>query len=160
MKDILILSNKWHKHFIEVAKLTSNLSKDPSTQVGAVVVDRDRRILATGYNGFPKGIADTEERLNNRIEKYKHIIHAEMNCIYNATFNGVSLNNSILYVYGLPICSDCAKGLIQVGIKTVHICSSYTQNNMPDKWKEHWNISKLMFNEAGVEIINHDRELV
>ena len=54
MKDILILSNKWHKHFIEVAKLTSNLSKDPSTQVGAVVVDRDRRILATGYNGFPK----------------------------------------------------------------------------------------------------------
>jgi dCMP deaminase len=155
-----MLTQKWNDHFINVAKLTADLSKDPSTKVGAVAVDMDRRILATGYNGFPRGIADTEERLSNRNVKYQYIVHAEMNCIYNATYHGISLKDSVIYVYGLPICSDCAKGLIQVGIKSVCFASSYNWDIMPEKWQSHWRQSEAMFREAGVGIIDYDRKLV
>jgi dCMP deaminase len=70
-----------------------------------------------------------------------------MNCIYNATLNGVSLKDSDLYVYGLPICSDCAKGVIQVGIKRVFMCYP---NNINDKWQASFEDTKKMFDEAGI----------
>ena len=85
--------NNWDCRLIELAKTISTWSKDPSTKVGAVIVDSNRRILSTGYNGFPKGIKD-DERLENRDEKLEMIVHAEINAILFAERN---VNNSILY---------------------------------------------------------------
>jgi len=137
---------KWDKRFINVAREISTWSKDPSTQVGAVIVNDDRRILATGYNGFPRGIDDNDSRYQNREQKYKLVVHAEMNAIYNATYNGISLNESTLYVWGLPVCSECAKGVIQVGIKKIVMPNL----NFPEHWIESFQKTKEMFSEAGV----------
>ena len=91
-----------------MAKLISTWSKDPSTQVGTIAV-RNRTVIAQGYNGFPRNIND-DERYNNRKIKYKYIVHSEMNAIFNAAENGVSLRDSTIYTVGLPVCHDCAKG--------------------------------------------------
>jgi dCMP deaminase len=144
-KGIFILSNKWDKRFLEMAKLVASWSKDPSTQVGSVAV-RNRTVIAQGYNGFPRGIDDHELYYLNRAIKYKRIVHAEMNAIYNAAENGVSLKDSTIYVIGLPICHDCAKGLIQAGISRVVT----PEQEIPENWQDSITTSISMFKEAGV----------
>tara|TARA_X000000950_G_scaffold8415_2_gene9273 strand:- start:293 stop:745 length:453 start_codon:yes stop_codon:yes gene_type:complete len=141
------MQEKWDKRFLRVAQEISTWSKDPSKQIGAVAVNSDRRILATGYNGFPKGIEDRPERYIDRTIKYDLVVHAEMNCIYNATFNGISLKDSTLYVWGLPVCHDCAKGIIQVGINRIVMSA----DDIPQKWLESFDKSQRMFTEADVE---------
>ena len=145
MKGTLILSSKWDKRFMQMAKFVSTWSKDPSTQVGSIAV-RNRTVIAQGYNGFPRGIDDTTTRLDNRTEKYKFMVHAEMNVIYNAAENGVSLKDSTVYVYGLPVCSECAKGLIQAGIK--RIVTPY--QTVPENWQVSTTASQSMFGEVGI----------
>lgn len=140
--------NKWDSRFIELAKFYSTFSKDPSRKIGAVAVDPIKRtVLSCGFNGFPRGIEDTKERLNNREEKYKYVVHAEMNAIYNACLNGTSLDGSTLFVYGLPVCSECAKGIIQVGIKHV---AFLVEEVIPPVWTESWERTRKMFEEASV----------
>ena len=141
--------NKWDKRYLALAKEVASWSKDPSTQVGAVTVGNKKEVLSQGFNGFPRGIIDSEDRYNNRETKYKYVVHAEMNAIYNATYSGVSLDGAVLYVYGLPICSECAKGIIQVGIKKVIIEKSKELDN----WNESVALSQKMFDEAGVELV-------
>jgi len=141
------MTNKWDQRFISLAREISTWSKDPSTKIGAVIVNDDRRILATGYNGFPKGIEDTAERYENKEVKYETVIHAEMNAIYNATYNGISLRDSTIYVWGLPVCNDCARGIIQVGIKRVVMSA----NDIPEKWVASFSKSLNLFVEAEVE---------
>jgi len=138
---------KWDKRFINLAREISTWSKDPSTQVGAVIVNDERRILATGYNGFPRGITDNDWRYQDREQKYKFVVHAEMNAIYNATYNGISLNNSTLYVWGLPVCSECAKGVIQVGIKRIVM----PKLDFPERWVESFRKTRELFSEALVD---------
>ena len=130
---------------MQMAKFVSTWSKDPSTQVGSIAV-RNRTVIAQGYNGFPRGINDTTTRLDNRTEKYKFMVHAEMNVIYNAAENGVSLKDSTVYVYGLPVCSECAKGLIQAGIK--RIVTPY--QTVPENWQVSTTASQSMFGEVGI----------
>lgn len=149
-----IHSSKWQRRFMNISKEVSMWSKDPSRRIGACCISDDRRILVTGYNGFPKGIADTDERLNDRTTKYKHVIHAEMNCIYNAVEQGISLRGSTMFVYGLPVCSSCANGIIQSGIKYVVMeCEG-----VPETWAESWKETKEKFNEArvGYHFINSE----
>ena len=141
------MTKKWDQRFINLAREISTWSKDPSTKIGAVIVNDDRRILATGYNGFPKGIEDTAERYENKEVKYETVIHAEMNAIYNATYNGISLKDSTIYVWGLPVCNDCARGIIQVGIKRVVMAA----NDIPEKWVASFSKSLNLFVEADVE---------
>ncbi len=141
--------NKWDQRYLALAKEVSTWSKDPSTQVGAVTVGSKKEVLSQGFNGFPRGINDSDERYNNRDIKYKLVVHAEMNAIYNATYSGTSLDGATLYVYGLPICSECAKGIIQVGIKKVVVEKSKELDN----WNESVQLSQKMFDEAGVELI-------
>ena len=143
----LLTAAGWGDKYIHLAKEISTWSKDPSTQVGAIVVGCDGQILSQGFNGFPRGIKDSEERLNNRERKYELIVHAEMNAIYNASLNGVSLKDSTLYVYGLPICNECAKGIIQVGIKKV-IAMRPKKYNIA--WEESINNARNLFTEAEV----------
>lgn len=142
--------SKWGNRYISLAKEISTWSKDPSRKIGAVAVGDQGQILAQGYNGFPRGILDKADRYNERSTKYKYVVHAEMNVIYNATFNGVSLNNARLFVYGLPVCSECAKGIIQVGMKSVTI---YTDDAVPDTWTESFELTNNMFKEAGVSCL-------
>jgi dCMP deaminase len=139
---------RWNINYMELAKTISSWSKDPSTKIGAVAVGKRGQILAQGYNGFPRGIADSDERLHNREEKYKFTVHGEMNCIYNAALNGTSLDGADMYVYGLPVCSECAKGIIQIGIRRVFTCYP---TNIGEKWYESNKLTSQMFNEAGVE---------
>ncbi|NBT09243.1 MAG: CMP deaminase [Chitinophagia bacterium] len=135
--------NNWDCRLIELAKTISTWSKDPSTKVGAVIVDSNRRILSTGYNGFPKGIKD-DERLENRDEKLEMIVHAEINAILFAERN---VNNSILYTYPFMPCSRCAAIVIQSGIKKV-----VAPNNVPDRWQKSFERTKQMFKEAKVKL--------
>jgi dCMP deaminase len=104
-------------------------------------------VLSTGYNGFPRNIEDTDERLTDRSLKYKYIVHAEKNVIYNATYNGVSLDGATIYVSGLPCCDQCALGITQVGVKRVVMDGDPTN----PRWAESWELSKSIFNEANVE---------
>jgi len=134
---------------MQLAEVVSTWSKDPSTKIGAVAIGSKGQVLAQGYNGFPRGIDDTDDRLNTREEKYKYIVHAEMNLIYNATFNGISLNNSIVYVHGLPACSECAKGLIQVGVKGI-VMNKESIENADERWHESFELTIQLLNEAGV----------
>lgn len=148
MNDTLI---SWHHKYLHLAVHIASWSKDPSKQCGAVVVGNSGQILSQGYNGFPRGVTDSEERLNDRPTKYKFIVHAEQNAIYNACLNGTSLEGSTMYVHGLPICNDCCKGIIQSGIKRVVMPMSH--DFVSDKWEDAWKFSETMFNEAGVEIL-------
>ena len=145
--------NKWDKRYLALAKEISTWSKDPSTQVGAVTVGSKKEVLSQGFNGFPRGINDSAERYNDRQTKYKFVVHAEMNAIYNATYSGTSLDGATLYIYGLPICSECAKGIVQVGIKKVVIEKSKELDN----WNDSLKLSQAMFIEAGVELVIKDK---
>jgi dCMP deaminase len=142
---------KWDLRFIKLAEDVSTWSKDPRRKIGAVAVDPiDRRVLSTGYNGFPKWIRDDPQRMNDSYTKSKYVIHAELNCIFNAVYTGTSLRDTTLYVYGLPPCGECAKGIIQVGIRRI-VCE-YNTSNEDAKWTESFAHSQTMFIEAGVEL--------
>lgn len=141
------MSNKWDKRYLNLAKEVSSWSKDPSSKIGAVAIGSKGQVLAQGYNGFPRGLYDGDVRYNDKPTKYKFIVHAEQNVIYNATYNGVSLDGATLYVWGLPVCSDCAKGVIQVGIKRVVMPAA----DYPEHWLDSFDITSDMFGEAGVE---------
>ena len=143
----LLTAEGWGDKYMHLAKEISTWSKDPSTKIGAVVVGHDGQILSQGFNGFPRGIKDSEERLNNRERKYELVVHAEMNAIYNASLNGVSLKDSTLYVYGLPICNECAKGIIQVGIKKVVAMRPKVYNT---EWDASVKAAEALFREAEV----------
>ena len=141
------VSNNWDIRYLELAEQVSSWSKDPSRQIGAVAVGTKGQVLAQGYNGFPRGIKDSSLRYNNREIKYKFVVHAEQNVIYNATYNGVSLDGATLYVWGLPVCSDCAKGVIQTGIKRVVM----PLQEIPDHWVDSWALTQLLLNEANIK---------
>jgi len=138
---------KWDERYINLAKEVASWSKDPSRKIGAVAIGHKGQVLAQGYNGFPRGIDDNEERLNNREVKYQYVVHAEKNMIYNATFNGVSLDGSTVYVSGLPVCSECAKGLIQVGVKKIVMEEI---KDLPPIWESHFDVTKKMLDEVGI----------
>lgn len=142
-------NSTWIERYLQLAKHISTWSKDPSRKIGAVAVGSKGQILAQGFNGLPRGILDTDERLNDREVKYRYVVHAEMNVIYNASFNGVSLDGCDMYVYGLPVCSECAKGIIQVGVKRVFVL---TETEVPEIWDESFKLTRNMLQEAGIEV--------
>ena len=142
------MSEKWDLRFIELAKHISLWSKDPSTKVGCVVVGEDREIRSTGFNGFPRGIDDDEERLNDREKKYPLICHAEENAIMHAARIGVSLKDSTAYVTWPP-CSRCARSLIQAGVREVVFSDA---GEIPDRWKADFQTSTEMMREAGLKV--------
>jgi len=126
-----------------MAKVVASWSKDPSTQCGAVIVNADNEIVSVGFNGFPKGIADTEPRLNNRELKYAITLHAERNAIL---FAKQSLKDCTLYTFPMQCCSECAAMAIQSGIKH-HVSLSY----QPDRWQKSFELANEMFDEAQVK---------
>ena len=142
------MATKWDLRFIGLAQHISTWSKDPSTKVGCVVVGEDREIRSTGFNGFPRGINDDEDRLMDREKKYPLICHAEENAIMHAARIGVSLKDSTAYVTWPP-CSRCARSLIQAGIREIVYPET---GKIPERWIEDFTISDSMLNEAGVAV--------
>ena len=140
------LDNKWDQRYLKLAEEVASWSKDPSRKIGAVAVGAKGQVLAQGFNGFPRGIDDSEERYNDRERKYELVVHAEMNVIYNATYSGVSLDGATLYVTGLPVCSECAKGIVQVGIKRVIM----REMEIPESWLSSWHKTREIFHEAKI----------
>lgn len=143
-----MISDKWDHRFMRLAKEVSSWSKDPSSQIGSVIVNDERRILGTGYNGFPKTITD-DERLRNREEKYPLIIHSEMNAILNCLRSGIPVQGSTIYVYGLPVCNECCKNLVQAGVTRVVTCIPETVSI--DRWRTSIELSEKLFKEANVQ---------
>ncbi len=142
------MSAKWDQRFLNLAEHISGWSKDPSTKVGCVVVGEDREIRSTGFNGFPRGIADDSERLSDREKKYPLICHAEENAIMHAARIGLSLKGCTAYVTWPP-CTRCARSLIQAGVIEVVYPSG---SEVPERWMSDFEMSTQMMNEAGLKI--------
>jgi dCMP deaminase len=142
----------WVEYFLSIAEQVKVKSKDKNTQIGAVIVGEDNEILSTGYNSFPRGLDDTKEERQERPEKYFWFEHAERNSIYNAARIGVSLKNSTIYLTsGLP-CMDCARGIVNSGIKTVY-CKEVCTTNNKEMWEEQQKRSLELLNECDIKII-------
>lgn len=137
----------WDEYFMGIAVLSSMRSKDPNTQVGACIVSPDKKIIGVGYNGFPIGCSDDElpwEREGDWIEtKYPYVCHAELNAILNSSLP--SLKGATLYVALFP-CNECAKAIIQVGIKKIIYLSNKYKDTDATK------ASVKMLEAAGVEL--------
>jgi len=146
--------NKWDKRFMNLVDLVATWSKDTSTQVGAVIVDNENTILSVGYNGFPRGVDDSIEERFERPQKYMYTEHAERNAIYNAVRDGLQLKGAKIYIPWCS-CSDCARAIIQSGIKTVVMREP--DYDVP-KWGEHFKIAIEMYNESGVKVIYYNDE--
>lgn len=134
-------TTKWDKRFLELAKLVGSWSKDPSTQVGAVIVDENNRIVSVGYNGFPRRVEDND-RLLDREEKYDIIVHAEVNALM---FANKSVERCTLYTWPFQPCSRCAGLIIQSGIKRV---VSVVQQD--ERWKKNFELARQLFDESGI----------
>ena len=143
-------TDKWDIRFLELAKHVAQWSKDPSTKVGAVLISSEGREFV-GYNGFPKGVLDSEERLNNREVKYKLVVHAEVNAILKA---GDKARGGTLYVWPSfslpPICNECCKVAIQAGVKEIVGYLPNENDERVQRWKASIYISEEMCNEAGI----------
>lgn len=141
---------KWHYRFLELAETVADWSKDPSTKVGSVIVDSKRRVIGLGYNGFPRGIEDLQERYKDRDIKYLFVCHAERNALDNAPG---SVEGSTLYATLFP-CNECCKSIIQRGItKVVTFVPSSSKRLLHNH-----DISYIMLREAGVELYQLARE--
>lgn len=142
------MTEKWDRRFLSLAEHVSNWSLDPSTKVGAVAV-KDRRVLATGYNGLPRGVADLPGRLNNRDEKYLRTVHAEANIVAQAARFGIDLFGASVYVWPFLPCSNCTTLMIQAGIQRIVV----PDLPIPDRWKANFDLSVEMLREAGVGLM-------
>lgn len=142
---------KWDARFLALAAHIAGWSKDPSTQVGAVLVSQTRVVLGMGYNGFPRGIQDTPERLLNREEKYKRIVHAEANALLNASPS--SWGGATLYATQIP-CPECTKLILQRPIWRV---VAWRHPGSPERHK-HWEESIEFLEEAKVRVDLYTKE--
>jgi dCMP deaminase len=145
------VNDKWHQRFLSLADSIAMWSKDPSRGVGAVIVSPMRQVLATGYNGLPRGFEDHNERLQRPV-KYDLIVHAEMNAIIQCARNGISPVGATMYSSFSP-CIHCSLTIVQAGIAKV-------VTKQIDSGDEHWSDSieksLLLFEEVGIEYITLD----
>lgn len=135
---------KWDSRFLELAQSISDWSKDPSTLVGAIIVDKNKRIISIGYNGLPQKIKDSPERLNNRELKLKCVIHAEINALL---FANCKIDGCTLYTYPFMPCGPCCSMFIQSGISRI-----VSINNYNERWAKDFEITTELCKEAGVEL--------
>lgn len=142
----------WDKWYVGLAQYVATASKDPSTKVGAVVVNPNtKRVISLGYNGFPAGCDDSEHLYLDRDKKYARIIHAEQNALL---WPEESVRGHTLYLWPLPPCNRCALEIIQKGIKRV-VCP-LLKGEQHARWGGSFELSKELFEEAGVTLARFD----
>ncbi len=137
---------QWHKRFMDLAEHVAKWSKDPSTKVGCVIVDDKQRVVGMGYNGFPRGVDDTHERLHNRAKKYLLVQHAEANAILQSV---APTEGCTAYVTHKP-CANCTGILIQAGIKAVF--TTRPGQGLQERFADSFAAADVMCREAGVRI--------
>ncbi len=147
MIEDLEKQTKWDIRYLEMARLVSTWSKDPSTQTGAIIVRPDNSVVSVGYNGFPRGIQDTPERYENRETKYSYIVHCEMNAVLSAH---TTVRGDTLYTWPFFSCDRCAMHMIQAGITRV-VAPSCPPDKI-ERWGAILEDSKARFREAGVTV--------
>lgn len=145
---------KWDLRYLELAKLVASWSKDPSTQTGSVLVDQKNRVISVGYNGFPVGIADTDERLNDRQTKYSMIVHCEMNALLTASR---PVHGATLYTWPFMSCDRCCVHMIQAGI--FRAVAPKVAPDKEERWGDSLRTTRSLFAEAGIVLteINLDQ---
>jgi dCMP deaminase len=141
----------WDEKFINLSAFIAEWSKDTNRKNGAVIVDGDNIVVSMGYNGFPRDCDDSIECRYERPDKYLFTEHAERNALYHAARHGVSLKECRMYMTMFP-CSDCARGIIQTGIKKIIAPKPDLKH---ERWGVHFKASIEMLEECGVEIINY-----
>lgn len=139
--------DKWDTRFLRVAREVADWSKDPGTRVGSVLV-KDRRIIATGYNGFPAGISDSFDRYADREVKLSLTVHSEVNALLNAAKNGSQTKDATLYVT-FPPCVNCATCIVQAGI--VEVVSPHIETS-PERWRCNFETGLKVLQEAGISV--------
>lgn len=156
-KSELAAIERWDRRFLELAKHISSWSKDPSTKVGAILVNDLKQVVGMGYNGFPRGVEDSEERLNNRELKYQLVCHGEVNACIQA---GHQARGCTLYVYPSfmlpPICAECAKVAIQSGVRGIVGYNPNPEDERVKRWAASISVAKEMWTEAGLFIRSYD----
>ena len=146
------IQDKWRSRMFRAYQIAVN-SPDPSTQNGAILINQKGNIVSEAWNAFPLGVKYTSERWERPL-KYKIIEHAERNAIFQAAKYGIKTNDLIM-VCCWAACSDCARAIIQAGIKTL-VTHKQAADMAPDFWKQEVEIAMTMFSEAGVEVIIYD----
>ena len=134
----------WDIRFLDLAKHISIWSKDPSTKVGAVIFDSDKRIVSIGYNGFPKGVCDDPQRYDDRDIKYRMVVHAEANAILKVAKSTNNAHGSTLYITLSP-CKDCCKLILQSGITRMVYLNAYKDTTAID-----------FLRNSGVEVVQRE----
>jgi dCMP deaminase len=139
------MSRLWDARFLDLAAKIASWSKDPSTSCGAVIVDPQRRVVSTGYNGFPAGIDDAPDKLADRDTKLSMTLHAEHNAIL---FAQRDLAGCTLYVWPMPPCAHCAAQIAQVGI--ARVVSGRPTPEQSDRWGESFRLAQWVFGQRGI----------
>lgn len=152
--NILKSDLSWDHLFINMVREIAKKSKDPSTKVGSFIVDKNHMPRTFGYNGFPRGVLDLEERYYDRSQKIPRVVHAEANAILAACRTGISLDDCKMYVQWHP-CQTCSGLIIQAGIKEVILDPEYVMDaGLVERWKLDIEVASSMFSEAGVIVRN------
>ena len=139
-----------NERFLKIVNTLRLLSNDSHTQTAVVIVNDDLEVISSGWNTIPVGVDDNKQSRFERPEKYYWFIHAEINAIARSAKNGIKIDGATMYMScGIP-CTDCAKAIINAGIKRI-ICTR-NGGSKQEKWKEHFTRSMEMFNEAQVEV--------
>lgn len=148
----------WDRHFLRLCLENARLSRDPSTRVGALIVGPDLEVRSMGMNGFPRGIADLEDRLNDRKTKNLLVVHGEMNAVLAAARVGIPLLGCTLYLaamsvetgetWGGPPCTRCTVEIIQAGIVEV---VTWPFKAVPSRWKDDITAALALLKEAGIK---------
>lgn len=146
------MTDSWDDKFIGLTNYIASWSKDKSTKVGAVVVNKRNKVLSIGYNGLPIGVNDDVIERNERPEKYLWYEHAERNSIYSAVEEGVSLKGSRIYCNYLP-CPDCSRAIIQSGIgEVIYQHEDVNSGKTSERWQHAKKVSKQMLTEARIRV--------
>lgn len=155
----LLIPTKWDARFLALSEQVASWSKDPSTKCGAVIVRPDMTVAAMGYNGFPRGTSDRADLYEDRELKYARVVHAEVNAVLSARER---LDGYTMYTWPAssvgPTCDRCASVVIQAGIgRVVHV---FQEHDITSRWGEAMQRGLDMYEEAGVQVIHVNAELL
>ena len=141
----------WDEYYLNICKVVATRSKDPNTQVGCIIAGPAHEIRSTGYNSLPRGIRDDVPERLERPTKYLWMEHAERNAIYNAARCGTTLEGCTIYIELMP-CMDCARAIVQAGIREVVVSRDRMSQYSSEYYDEHFRLVETLFGEAEVKV--------
>lgn len=141
----------WDEYYLSICKVVATRSKDPHTQVGCIIAGPAHEIRSTGYNSLPRGIRDDVAERLERPTKYLWMEHAERNAIYNAARCGTTLDGCTIYIELMP-CMDCARAIVQAGIREVVVSRERMGQYSSDYYDEHFRMVEVLFQEAAIKV--------